>query len=806
MGIVAAALFLVLVVTATVLHLKREALALGIANDVLAGTGFRVADLSISRLRTDEIVFSKLVLAGDDGDEYDFRDLHVPLSLPDTRIREATIRSVAITPAPGSGDASVADTLALALHLPVDFPDTTVRVDEVEHPDWPRLADVLWTTNSRSQRFTLRAGSLPLAIETEVHESGRHLIRAAVGEPASLAIEAEVVPEGPGMQVIGIVRGDLEALSPLLREQGWLPESVVQLAGRTEASLRAAIETDDEKRVDVSVTPRFGEDFLVEYSTEALHASIVATSDSRFSVTGRYPERSWRVEATHFTAQSRMTDLGSIDVRIEKAACETGMRCTAGFTARSASLAVAGLSITNVETSADVEVSIADETRAVTRPSALRIEQVAGTDWHVGPVAMRAAEGLQVVSGASGLTLAAARIELAPLGVVFGTDTTATLPLTLRDLRADIDRTEFSTAFGIAGTGARLSVAGRRWVLPDLAGTLRYDSGRGTAIVTAMDPVRDIEGRFDITMDEVGLGAAFTDVRIGFGDAPLSASLRQWPYAWDLGAGIARVSGRLTYPLGEEDRALGGAVDVVLEGVGARYGDAGATGVNGEIPVRFAPDGSLDVGPARLGAALLDVGLPLENLSAGFHWSEAGAELAVDTLDFALFGGTATANPFRIDTGTLTGDIRMTVSDVQLALIAELADFDSIEVSGALSGIVPLRIENGEVVVQQGRLENVPPGGVIRYRAGDGASTASGLGVAQRALSHLQYESLTSDVTYTPEGDLVLSMRLKGINPDMDPLQPVILNLSVENNIPQLLKSLQAARDIEQVIERRSRQ
>jgi hypothetical protein len=38
----------------------------------------------------------------------------------------------------------------------------------------------------------------------------------------------------------------------------------------------------------------------------------------------------------------------------------------------------------------------------------------------------------------------------------------------------------------------------------------------------------------------------------------------------------------------------------------------------------------------------------------------------------------------------------------------------------------------------------------------------------------------------------------------MDPLQPVILNLSVENNIPELLKSLQATRDIQDIIERRS--
>jgi hypothetical protein len=94
---------------------------------------------------------------------------------------------------------------------------------------------------------------------------------------------------------------------------------------------------------------------------------------------------------------------------------------------------------------------------------------------------------------------------------------------------------------------------------------------------------------------------------------------------------------------------------------------------------------------------------------------------------------------------------------------------------------------------------------VIRYRSGSPPDAgAGGLALAQRALSNLQYESLASEVSYTEKGDLILKMRLKGINPDMDPLQPVILNLSVENNIPELLKSLQATRDIQDIIERRS--
>ena len=46
-------------------------------------------------------------------------------------------------------------------------------------------------------------------------------------------------------------------------------------------------------------------------------------------------------------------------------------------------------------------------------------------------------------------------------------------------------------------------------------------------------------------------------------------------------------------------------------------------------------------------------------------------------------------------------------------------------------------------------------------------------------------------------------MRLTGANPDVDPDQPVILNLGVENNVPQMLRSLQATRSIEEILERK---
>ena len=71
-------------------------------------------------------------------------------------------------------------------------------------------------------------------------------------------------------------------------------------------------------------------------------------------------------------------------------------------------------------------------------------------------------------------------------------------------------------------------------------------------------------------------------------------------------------------------------------------------------------------------------------------------------------------------------------------------------------------------------------------------------------MANFEFESLSSDVNYNEAGNLLLQMRLEGVNPDYDPTQPIILNLGVENNIPDMLRSLRAIRSIEDILEQRT--
>ncbi len=115
-----------------------------------------------------------------------------------------------------------------------------------------------------------------------------------------------------------------------------------------------------------------------------------------------------------------------------------------------------------------------------------------------------------------------------------------------------------------------------------------------------------------------------------------------------------------------------------------------------------------------------------------------------------------------------------------------------------------LGIRCGDVItIDAGRLQNDDAGGSIRYKASRAVADDTALGVAIQALSNFEYDSLTSDVSYTEDGDLFLNMRLQGINPDLDATQPVVLNLNLENNVPQMLRSMRATRNIQEIFQRR---
>ena len=352
-----------------------------------------------------------------------------------------------------------------------------------------------------------------------------------------------------------------------------------------------------------------------------------------------------------------------------------------------------------------------------------------------------------------------------------------------------------------------LALAGRHVVAPAMEADVSASNKRVSATVDFSTPEGGISGTAELSHNIVEDRGELTldSAAIEFETLNLSEIFTDWQYDWDIEAGRATATAGLRWKKSGAEFGYEGTAAITADSLAGRYADIGFLGFSSRLDIELDSATPVLLEPARFDIALVDIGFPIEDISgiATPYLDDSAVE--VNSLSMAVLGGTVTADPFRFDMDADTNQLMLRASGVQLPLMAGLADLESVTISGSVSGEVPVTIRGNNVIIDNGRLENDPSGGVIRY--GGGAATGvvnddSQLGIVTRTLRNFEFDSLTSAVNYSQDGDLVLQMRLKGINPDVDPTQPVILNLNVENNVPQMLRSLQATRSIEDVLER----
>ena len=786
------------------LHLKREALARGIVNDILAGSGYSVSTLSIARLRPDEISLSRLVLEHDDGSRYDLRDLRVPLELPDTTIRQANIGRIAIQPAPATVDPpNNAELVALGLALPRRFPDVSVTVGELEWPGWPTAETVKWRTETLSQNLSLTAAGVELRISTEEMEDGRHRLAITAddgGEPLVAELAAE--PEGPGYRLRGPMRAAPGRWLARARQARLLPAPEFAVEGSATANLDIALGTGPGGDLILGLVSTPDPGFHLTYDDSATGLHAVVTGLETLAFTYRHPQAEWTATAGAFGFAGVHPATGQIEGQVGDLRC-TANRCEFTASSRVKDLRSADLRIGRIEAGGDATVSLGDAWTVSVSPTELRVHDLRGGNWSIGALELRRADGfvLDLRSGEAAARIAQATFEVEDMDV--GADLAGNAQILLEDFRAAAPA-RLSTRFELPATGLHIAWRNEAVIPASLRGQLEYADERGDARLSIDDPGRGLEVGLAIGLRPDVTTIVVERASIDFAEAPLSRSFPAWPATWDIVAGTARARGTIAVRPNDTQGDISGDLHIDIDNAAAAWDELGATGIKASIPVRLAPGGETVIGPVSAGAALVDVGLPLSDFAAQFTWHTAEPGIEVASLAASLLGGRIQAAPFRLEPDPLRADLRLSVESIQPGLIPELAEFESVEVTGMLSGTIPVRIDGETITVDAGRLDSEAPGGVIRYRSDLSPNAGSGLALAQRALSNLQYESLAAEVSYTESGDLILKMRLEGTNPDLDPLQPVILNLTVENNIPELLKSLQASRDIQDIIERRS--
>ncbi|RTR39573.1 hypothetical protein EKG38_07140 [Shewanella canadensis] len=122
---------------------------------------------------------------------------------------------------------------------------------------------------------------------------------------------------------------------------------------------------------------------------------------------------------------------------------------------------------------------------------------------------------------------------------------------------------------------------------------------------------------------------------------------------------------------------------------------------------------------------------------------------------------------------------------------------------GIFDGVLPVDLIDGKISVSGGRLAARAPGGLISLSGNPAVEqmrqSQPYLDFAFSTMEHLQYTELSSTFDMEPSGDALLKVNVKGKGKGIE--RPIHLNYSQEENMLQLLKSLQVGDKLQTQIE-----
>jgi len=250
---------------------------------------------------------------------------------------------------------------------------------------------------------------------------------------------------------------------------------------------------------------------------------------------------------------------------------------------------------------------------------------------------------------------------------------------------------------------------------------------------------------------------------------------------------------------------------VTLEQLSGQYQNVLVNGLTTTLKLQTADTDTIVMPePARVTMAALQTGVELTDLSLhlqlGWQLPATLAWVELRDVSAALFGGRVTSEGLRFDVKHPPPAFAVNVEHLDLQQLLQVEQQKGVEGTGILDGVIPVSLTPVGVKVQDGKLAARPPGGVLRYQPASDTAQAiapehSQSHLVLQALANFHYNMLTLEVQYEEDGTLHLTARAAGQNPDWQQGRPIDFNLTVQENIPALLKSLRIVQGIQQSIE-----
>ena len=290
---------------------------------------------------------------------------------------------------------------------------------------------------------------------------------------------------------------------------------------------------------------------------------------------------------------------------------------------------------------------------------------------------------------------------------------------------------------------------------------------------------------------------------------PLAATFSQWPESLIIDGGRLNAQATVKQQPGAPFTLNAHLTPQSLSGLYQRGAFNGASGLV-EISWR---DGELKVGTHAFAIAEIQAGLALGPalFSGTYNTRTASAEPATFTLEQAeltvLGGRLWLEQPLRYRSAQpASAQVRLEGLELQQVFASYPAE--GLAGSGVIDGQLPLRINQGVSVVG-GELSARAPGGYLRFDSPRLRALGQGnaaMKLVTDALRDFRYDTLSSTVDYDVSGALILGLRLHGQNPTLQQGRAIHLNVTLEEDVPALLTSLQLSGKVNETLRQRLEQ
>jgi len=292
----------------------------------------------------------------------------------------------------------------------------------------------------------------------------------------------------------------------------------------------------------------------------------------------------------------------------------------------------------------------------------------------------------------------------------------------------------------------------------------------------------------------------------------LSRSMKQitaeWPRDLVVATGTATMHGSAAWDRGLKQSR----VDIKVSNAGGRYVEAYFSGLNTDLKLDLYPE--FEGRAKKISVKLIDIGVPINDLTASLRldWPSRGKKptMTFSNLKASLLKGRVTGKRVRIDLNRRRHDFTLALHHIDIAEIVRLHGFEGLKATGKVSGNIPVRLGPKGVSVRKGRIRADKPGGTINYVPDERGEALKSASVKSEILLNLlrdfRYDVLDAETEYKTDGQLLMKMQLRGKSPQQYKDRPVHLNLTLDQNILSLLKSLRSVNGVNERIDRKVRQ